>query len=79
MKAVLESKEYINSLLFNHNGYIKKFITTKAIINKKLFFLIYAEFDIKTRSELVYYCTTHGIVKHPNYYDNTAKTSLELK
>jgi 5-keto 4-deoxyuronate isomerase len=38
MKAVLESKEYINSLLFNHNGYIKKSITTKAIINKKLFF-----------------------------------------
>ncbi len=37
MKAVLESKEYINSLLFNHNGSIKKSITTKTIINKKLF------------------------------------------
>ena len=38
-----------------------------------------AEFDIKIRSEIVYYCTTHGIVKHPNYYANKAKTGRELK
>lgn len=37
VEAALEWKEYINSLLFNHNGSIKKSISTKGIINKKLF------------------------------------------
>ena len=116
IEAALDNKEYIDILLFNHNGSIKKSISTKTIINenfanmpkahiqylilnvanlshseiakvmnksvasvKNYFNLIAAEFDVNTRSELVYYCTTHGIVKHPNYYANKAKTGRELK
>lgn len=109
MEAVLDNKEYIDSLLFNQRDSIKKSKSTKSIIrdnfinipnthieylilnaanlshteiakvmNKSLasvknyFNLLSAEFNISTRSELVYYCTTHGIVKHPSFYDNKA-------
>lgn len=109
MDAALDNKEYIDILLFNHNGSIKKSLSTKTIINenfadmpkahiqyiilnaanlthveiatimnksvasvKNYYNLLAAEFYVKTRSELVYYCTTHGIVKHPNYFDKTA-------
>jgi len=109
IEAALENKEYIDILLFNYKGSIKKSKSTKTIIkesfsnipnthieylilnaanlshseiakvmNKSLasvknyFNLLSAEFNVNTRSELVYYCTTHGIVKHPSYFDKTA-------
>ncbi|MEO0066012.1 MAG: Response regulator uvrY [Bacteroidota bacterium] len=109
MEAVLDNKEYIDSLLFNQSGSIKKSKSTKAIIrenfenlpdtqieylilnaanlshteiakimNKSLasvknyFNLLSAELNVSTRSELVYYCTTNGIVKHPKFYDKSA-------
>jgi DNA-binding NarL/FixJ family response regulator len=109
IEAVLDDKEYLDSLLFNHNGAIKKTISTKKIINEHLanmprnlieflilnasslsyeeiaiimnkslasvknyFNLVSADFNVKNRSELVYHCTTHGIVKHPSYFDKSA-------
>jgi DNA-binding NarL/FixJ family response regulator len=103
IEAALDNKEFIDSLLFNQTGSIKKSKSTKTIIresfanipdthieylilnaanlshseiakvmNKSLasvknyFNLLSAEFNVNTRSELVYYCTTHGIVKHPS-------------
>lgn len=109
IEAALENKEYIDILLFNQCGSLKKSKSSKAIIrenyenipnthieylilnaanlshteiakimNKSLasvknyFNLLSAEFNVSTRSELVYYCTTNGIVKHPSYYDKTA-------
>lgn len=109
IEAALDNKEFIDSLLFNQTGSIKKSKSTKTIIkesfsiipdthieylilnaanlshneiakvmNKSLasvknyLNLIAAEFNVNTRSELVYYCTTHGIVKHPSYFDKSA-------
>lgn len=109
MEAVLDNKEYIDSLLFNQRDSIKKSKSTKSIIrenfanipnthmeylilnaanlshteiakvmNKSLasvknyFNLLSAEFIVSNRSELVYHCTTNGIVKHPRFYDKSA-------
>ncbi len=109
MEAVLDNKEYIDSLLFNQRDSIKKSKSTKSIIrenfanipnthmeylilnaanlshteiakvmNKSLasvknyFNLLSAEFIVSNRSELVYHCTTNGIVKQPRFYYKSA-------
>jgi DNA-binding CsgD family transcriptional regulator len=76
-------KAHIQYLILNvanlSHSEIAKVMNKSVASVKNYFNLIAAEFDIKIRSEIVYYCTTHGIVKHPNYYANKAKTGRELK
>jgi hypothetical protein len=48
-------------------------IMNKSLASVKNYFnLVSADFNVKNRSELVYHCTTHGIVKHPSYFDKSA-------
>lgn len=61
----------LNAANLSHSEIAK--VMNKSVASVKNYFnLIAAEFDVNTRSELVYYCTTHGIVKHPSYFDKTA-------
>lgn len=61
----------LNAANLSHSE-IAKVINKSVASVKNYFNLLSAEFIVSNRSELVYHCTTNGIVKHPNYYDKTA-------
>lgn len=61
----------LNAVNLSHTE-IAKIMNKSLEALKNYFNLLSAELNVSTRSELVYYCTTNGIVKHPKIYDKSA-------